>query len=373
MTNRERALAVLHYKKYDRLPLAHFGFWGETLTKWAEEGHITTEEAQGWGDGNEVEKSITQKLGFDFNYYTCSGSNTDISPAFEGKIVEEMPDGSRKVLNSHGVVVLQRPGAGSIPSEIEHLLKGRAEWEEHFLPRLQYSPDRVGISEETVAYLENPERAELHGLHCGSLFGTMRNWLGVEGSAYLHADDPDVFAEMIDHVGNLSYQCAEEALNRTSSFDFAHFWEDICFKNGPLINPRLFDKLVGPHYKRITKLVNSKGIDIVSLDCDGCIDTLVPTWVNNGVNTMFPIEVGTWNADIRPWREQFGKELRGVGGMNKVVFAHDRAAIDREIERLKPLVELGGFIPCPDHRIAPDAKWDNVRYYTDKMRKTFGG
>ena len=42
-----------------------------------------------------------------------------------------------------------------------------------------------------------------------------------------------------------------------------------------------------------------------------------------------------------------------------------------EVERLKPLVELGGYIPCPDHRIAPDAKWDLVRYYCDRMRAEF--
>jgi len=54
-----------------------------------------------------------------------------------------------------------------------------------------------------------------------------------------------------------------------------------------------------------------------------------------------------------------------------VVFAHDYAAIDAEVERLKPLVELGGYIPCPDHRIAPDAKWENVQYYCEKMRRTF--
>jgi len=60
-----------------------------------------------------------------------------------------------------------------------------------------------------------------------------------------------------------------------------------------------------------------------------------------------------------------------VGGMDKVVFSRDYAAIDAEIERLKPLVELGGFIPCPDHRIAPDAKWENVQYYCDKMHRTF--
>ena len=57
--------------------------------------------------------------------------------------------------------------------------------------------------------------------------------------------------------------------------------------------------------------------------------------------------------------------------MNKTVFSKDRAAIDAEIERLKPLVELGGYIPCPDHRIPPDAEWDNGRYYCDQLRAAF--
>ncbi len=61
-----------------------------------------------------------------------------------------------------------------------------------------------------------------------------------------------------------------------------------------------------------------------------------------------------------------------MGGMDKKVFACDYQAIDEEIQRLRPLVELGGYIPCPDHRIAPDAKWENVQYYCDQMRKIFG-
>lgn len=372
MTNRERTLAALRYQDYDRLPVLHFGFWNETLMRWADEGHITHEEARGWGDGNQIDVSISGKLGFDCNYYSCVGSNTDLIPGFESKVVATLPDGSRQVLNSHGVVILQRDGAVSIPKEIDHLLKGRREWEEHFLPRLQYSPERVNIGSKTVSYLEDPGRAELRGLHCGSLYGMIRNWLGVEGSAYMQADDPDLFQEIIDHVGDLSYRCVEEALRRTTAYDFGHFWEDICFKSGPLISPRVFEEKVGPHYRRITSLLASHGIDIVSLDCDGCIDALVPIWVKNGVNTMFPIEVGTWGGSIKPWREQLGREVRGVGGTNKVVFSRDRAAVDAEIERLKPLVDLGGYIPCPDHRLAPDAIWDNVRYYCDRMREVFG-
>jgi uroporphyrinogen decarboxylase len=51
------------------------------------------------------------------------------------------------------------------------------------------------------------------------------------------------------------------------------------------------------------------------------------------------------------------------------VLALDHAAVDQEIERLKRLVDLGGYIPCPDHRIADDAEWDNVLYYCERMHE----
>jgi len=384
MTNRERVMAVLNYRDYDRMPIMHFGFWGETLRKWADEGHLTPEEAQkGLVDGSAGDMVVSGKLGFDGDYYSTFGPNTGLSPAFEREVVEELADGSMKVLNASGMIVIEKPDAGSIPAEVDHLLKGRKEWEELYLPKLQFDEARfskalVNVGDRTVAfddggldYLKSDDRQELMGLHCGSLFGQIRNWLGLQGVSYMYADDLELYDEIIDTVGELCYRVTKSVLESGARFDYAHFWEDICFKNGPLVIPRVFDEKVGPHYKRITELTQSYGLNICSLDCDGKIDALVPTWIANGVNTMFPIEVGTWNADIAPWRELYGKELRGVGGMRKQVFAEDFASVDAEIARLAPLVELGGFIPCPDHRIPPNAQWDNVRYYCDRMRAVF--
>lgn len=371
MTNREAALAVLNYQPYDRLPIVHFGYWYETLQKWCDEGHLTPEQIAGWADGNAVDVALNDAIGFDFNWQSMFFTHHGLLPAFESRVVEEHPDGSRSVLNGDGMIVLQKPGAGSIPAEIDHLLKDRAAWEEHYLPRLQWSESRVDTA--AAQRLGDPAaRQNPIGLHCGSLFGQIRNWLGVVGISYLYADDEPLFTEIIDTVGDLCFRCTETALATGARFDFAHFWEDICFKNGPLIMPRVFREKVGPHYRRITQLVNSAGLNIVSLDCDGRIDKLIPIWLENGVNTMFPIEVGTWGANIAAWRAEYGPELRGIGGMDKRVFARDRAAVDQEIERLKPMVELGGYLPCPDHRIAPDAEFDNVRYYCDRMRAVFG-
>lgn len=217
MTNRERVLAVLNYGSYDRLPVVHFGFWCETLEKWAKEGHITDEVAGEWGDGNPTDAQLSKTLGFDLNYYSAYHPFTFLRPEFGKETVEELPDGSKKVRNEFGMLELVRTGATSIPAEIDHLLKTRADWEEHYKHRLQFE----------------------------------------------------------------------------------------------------------------------------------------------------------WNASIAPWRARYGRELRGVGGMNKAVFTRDFAAVDAEIERLKPLVDLGGYLPCPDHRIAPDSHWDNVRYYCDRMHEEF--
>lgn len=367
MTVRDNVHALLHYENYDALPVVHFGYWKETLHKWAKEGHIPEADYRPWNW-----EPIAQQQGFDFEWGGDFPTGADLNPNFGWNVLEKDADGTLKMRNSDGVVVLQKPGAGSIPSEIEHLLVDRASWEEHYLPRLQYSAER--IDREKLGALPAPaERAVPLCLDCGSLFGRIRDWLGLEGSSYLYADDEDLYDEIINTHGALVLRCAETVLQSGIQFDYAHLWEDICFKSGPLVIPSVFEEKVGPWYKKLTGLLNEHGIDIISLDCDGLIDALLPIWLENGVNTMFPIEVGTWHASIGPWREKYGRDLRGVGGMDKKVFAMDRAAIDAEIERLKPLIDPGGYIPCPDHRIPPDAKWDNVCYYAERLRKEFNG
>jgi len=380
MTNRERALAVLRYEDYDRMPIVHFGYWRETLQKWAAEGHVSEALVKAHGDGNPADYELNAMLGWDFNWQCMFSPNDGLKPGFERKVIKTFEDGTQHVMDQNGVVLCQKPGAGSIPSEISHTLTDRQSWDEQYTFRYAWDEERVTgrrvlVNDKMVPFtaggldfLKTGDRDYMYGLHAGSLFGNIRNIVGVEGSSYIYCDDEVLYDEIINTNAELCYQNVKYALESGAKFDFLHFWEDICFKNGPLVIPSVFDEKVGPHYKRITELANAHGIDIVSLDCDGMIDSLIPTWLSNGVNTMFPIEVGTWEASIAPWRAQYGQDLRGVGGMNKNVFARDRAAVDAEVARLRELIDLGGYIPCPDHRLPPGAEWDLVKYYCEKMR-----
>ncbi len=392
MTNRQRVNAILQYKDYDRMTVVRFGFWRETLYKWVEEGHLNKEQADGWECGNIYDVEISNKLGFDFNWdYTFYPIGSVglrwrvLWPPFEDKIVRELSDGRQHVLNEEGVIVLRSPGGQGIPAEVGYTLTDRKSWEDLYKPRLQFS--QVSLDKALVRTnsgkmipfnsggresLCREDRDFPYVLYAGSIMGELRNWLGLEQFTYLAIDDPVLFKEMVNTVAELGYQSVKAVLDSGAQFDLIYFWEDLCCNNGPLVSPLLFEELAGPHYRRITDLARQYGIDLAFVDCDGKIDSLISTWINNGINVMFPIEVGNWNASIREMREQYGRTLRGVGGMRKIVFSEDKTAVDAEIERLKPLVELGGYIPCPDHHIAPDAEWDNVRYYCDKMHEVFG-
>ena len=372
VNNRERMQAIMHYRDYDRMPVVSFGYWNETLTKWRAEGHVTPEEEQGYADNNACDRAIMARLGFDFNWCGGVGGSSYLFPMFPTEVLRTEPDGSEIVRNGEGLIIKIKPGVVSIPAHVGTSLTGRRAWEEMYLPRLTDCEARVDAEAIRRRYAEIEVLGLPICLSCGSLYGNVRNMLGVEELAYLAADDEELYEEIIHTVGELCLKVVGRVLALGLTFDFGHFWEDICFKSGPLVRPSVFRELAGPWYRKITSLLKAHGVDIVSVDCDGKIDELVPVWLENGVNTMFPIEVGTWHASFDNWRRIYGKDLRGVGGMDKRVFAQDYAAVDREIERLKPIVEMGGYIPCPDHRIPPDARWENVQYYCERFRKTFG-
>ncbi len=369
MTNRERALNLLRYKPVDRLPAVHFGYWNELLHEWADQGKISKDLADSWGDGNDADSEIDKIIGWDFNWYRTVGANNGLKPSFESTVLQTFPDGTQRVINGNGLIEKVKPGITSIPSEDDYLLKDREAFEELYLPKMQFSLDRIDL--DFFKHFNETRRTDIPiGLHLGSVLGSIRDMVSVVGMSYLMYDeDEDLFADVVDAYAEMQYKCAEAILKTGAKFDFAHYWEDICFKNGPLLSPEKFEELCAKHYKKRNDLCHKYGIDIISLDCDGVTEKLLPVWFENGVNTMFPIEIGVWGDQFEPARNKFGKGMLGVGGMDKTALRKDKAAVDVEIERMKKLSSMGGFIPCPDHRLMPGTKFELVQYYVDEIKK----
>jgi len=371
MTTRERCMNLLHYKAADRVPAVHFGYWSELLTEWADQGHISRELSENASaDGSMAQRELDGILGWDCCWHNLVTPVQNLYPKFEKKVLEVLPDGSRRILTGNGIIERVKPGIVSIPSEDDYLLKDRDSFEELFRHRMQFSPDRVNVEEVTRIFQEKHAQGVPVGLNLGSVMGTIRDITTVTGMSYLiYDEDEDLFADIVDTFAEMQYQCAKAMLETGMKFDFAHYWEDICFKNGPLLSPDIFDELCAKHYKKRNDLCHSYGIDIISLDCDGVTEKLISTWIENGVNVLFPIEVGVWGDQFEPARKRYGEKILGVGGMDKTAFRKDKAAVDAELRRMERLVSMGGFIPCPDHRMMPGSKFELVQYYAEEIKK----
>lgn len=154
-------------------------------------------------------------------------------------------------------------------------------------------------------------------------------------------------------------------------FDYASGWEDICFKNGPLVSVEFFKEKVMPRYKRINAKLKKHGIDLWWIDCDGDVRPIMPYFLEGGVNCLFPYEV---MCCCHPGEllKEYGKDLRIMGGFDKTKMIAGPKAITEYMESLIPLVERGGYIPFCDHRCPPDVSWENYVFYLDLKEKTFG-
>jgi uroporphyrinogen-III decarboxylase len=197
--------------------------------------------------------------------------------------------------------------------------------------------------------------------------GWARNWMGLENVCYLMYDDRDTFSDMVATIADLTCWMIDQILPRLQ-VDLAHVWEDMCGINGPMISPALFRECVAPGYLKIRSKLDSYGVHLLEMDTDGDISSFAGDLLNSGVNMLFPVEVGTFKGDAAALRKRYGRELRLVGNFDKMALEKGRGAISSEIERLRTLMEQGGYIIMPDHHITPGVSLQTYRWYLDQVR-----
>jgi uroporphyrinogen decarboxylase len=369
MNDRQRFIATMHYQPRDRCPLYDFNFWDETVPEWKNQGlpekYSNASVREYFG--------LDSSLGGGEPDDWLTGVRPTLFPTFDSKVLEDFGDEYTELQND-GVIVKKQRSSVSIPMHVGHTLVDRQSWREHYLPRLDpTNPGRIPADwDRRVAVWCDPNRSHPVFPYVGSYFGRIRDWMGLENVAMVIYDDPAWFEEMVTTLADLSIAMAEKMLATGAKFEAFQMWEDMCYNAGPLISPAHFKKYIVPHYKRLSDLARKHGVDVIWLDCDGRIDDLIPLWLDAGINCMFPVEIGTWGADPLKLRQKLGRDLLMMGGFDKHILQKSKRDIEREVCRLAPLVEEGGFIPFADHRVPPDVPLENYVHYAKVVRQVWG-
>ena len=354
MNDRERFLATMNYQDRDRCPWGEMGFWPETLERWHEEGWPRDVYLNRFFGFDRLREQVPVGMGF--------------VPGFAAEVLEETEQ-YRIVRRGDGVVAREFRGELSfhMPQWLRFPLETREDWENEIKPRLNPdSPTRYPEYWEDQVRVWRQRDYPLT-MRMGSVFGWLRNWMGLERISVTLYDDPEWVQEMMDYMVEFCCACGKRALEEVD-LDYVLLWEDMAYKTGPMISPEMFRRFMMEPYKKLTGFIRDRGVDLIILDSDGDSEPLIPLWMEGGVNGFYPIERAA-GMDAMDLREKFGRELRLLGGIDKRAMSAGPEAIDAELARVAPLLKEGGYIPWCDHHVPPDVSLENYLYYVRRMKE----
>jgi len=358
MTDRERFNNQMHYGKIDRCFNMEFGYWNENFTLWP----IFIK--------NKITNNEEADVFFNFDSIKNITGNIWLSPLFENKVVREAAN-SLIMMNADGLLAeVPRDRHDTIPHYLKASIVTPDDWKKCKEERMRRDDPARKVNVAAILKQHPADRNYPLGVYCGSMIGKIRDMLTFEGLAYAIYDYPGMVEDMVETCCLLVEDFLDQVLGKID-FDFASGWEDICFKNGPIVSVDFFKNVVMPRYKRISRKLRSHGIDLWYTDCDGDVRPILPYLMEGGINCLFPFEV---NGCAHPAEllKEYGKDLRIMGGVDKIQLGKGPEAIKAYLETLVPLVERGGYIPFCDHRCPPNVKPEDYLYYLDLKEKMFG-
>lgn len=344
----------MQFERPDELCQFEWGYWGETIDRWHKEG---------------LPSNMTPWDHCGITHYFRPPINCGIFPPFEHKILEEDEE-TRIVQTGSGIICRESKVGMRLPQFLKHPVSNRDDFEalkERLNPK---TPGRYPDNWEqwVKATKDFPYILCLGGAENG-FFGWLRELMGLENLLTAYIEQPDLIHEICNYHVSFLMELYEKALNDVD-FDFVFMWEDMAYKNGPLISPTFVETFMIPYYSKMVDFYKQMGAKWVLVDSDGDVSKLIPLFIRAGVDGMLPFEVAA-GMDILKVREAFPK-FRILGGIDKREVAKGREAIDRELElKLPKMFRYGGYIPTMDHHVPPEVSYQDFQYYLEKTRALY--
>ena len=367
MTHRERFYKLFTFQPVDRVPMYFFGSWPETRARWKAEGFAGEYVPHG-DQGPQLDGMDPD---WEVGLWNEHGI-VHIGPIGDQAwaVLEERGDGTRIVRNSLGKVEQVRTDGASIPHTLTFPLEPTRESWKHFRTFFDARYDeRYQPGWEAIADARNAQDIVTCFLG-GSLYGWVRDYMGVENLSYLQYDDPVLLEEMVETIAE-HMMCLTGPMLRRMKFDFVYFFEDCCGSSGPLFSPAKYREVYDRHYRKMIRFYKDHGVRLALIDSDGYTEPLIPCWLDSGFDILFPLEGGKWGANPGAVRRKFGAHVRMMGGVNKHLIHTDEDALRAHLYDLKPEVERGGYLPIPDHRIPPETSYAQMRRYIQIFHEVF--
>lgn len=359
MNTRERFIKTLSFDHPDRPYFHHaFGLMPGVIERWRQEGLPV----------DVGEDDIRTYFGFDPKGRGVA-VNVLFDPLFDSEIIEETDEYIIRRESSGQVTQLYHE-VSSLPHAIGYPIESPEDWPA-VKERLQVSSSR--FASDWVEQARRTQEDDGLPLSFGGegFYWMPRDLLGDERLCLWYYEQPEIVRDILATYTDLLCALAEEIVARVR-VDTAHFGEDMAYRGGSMIGPKLFREFMLPCYQRVFDVFRAHGTRLFSVDTDGLVDGLIPLFLEAGVNVLSPMEVRAGN-DLVALRGEYGSRMAFMGGLDKLILQEGKQAIDRELEsKIPAMLELGGYIPSLDHRVVVETSLLQFGYYVKRVRELMG-
>ena len=337
-----------------------FGFY--CLDKWKREGHIT--------DSTNLSELFMYEESGSVGIGGLGGCEAAFVPQFEVKVLEDRGD-YELVCDHAGRHVLYFKGRrnGFMPEYVDHPVKDMKSWEELCKWRMDpNSPKRYENLEANMrGIMEKAEKGYVVQQYSVGGYMYLRSLMGPEGVLYKFYDEPELIHDCMQAWLALADRVTAEH-QKYVAIDELLLDEDICFKTGPLISPDMISEFLFPYYAQLISNIKARQVrqPFVHVATDGFVYPIIDLYKKIGMDYMSPFEVAA-GCDVVEVGKKY-PELKIRGGIDKRILAAGKEKIDREIDRIMPVMKKrGGYIPTCDHGVPKEVDFFDYMHFRKRM------
>ena len=262
-----------------------------------------------------------------------------------------------------GRIMKLSKNAATIALPMSHPVKNMDDWLK-IKPFYEFSEARFGKDWEATAR-RHLEAGRVVSVGIPGGFDQPRQLMGEEELCVAYYQQPELVHDILNTIGDTAFK-ALDRVSATVQVDMLSVHEDMAGISGSLAGPKQVTEFIKPYYRRIWDMLADRGARLFDQDSDGDMNTVIPAFLDAGVNCMHPMEPAA-NMDIVKIRERYGTKLAFYGGIDKHVLRRSREEIAAELEyKIPPMIATGGCVIALDHRIPNGTPLESYRFYIKK-------
>lgn len=147
------------------------------------------------------------------------------------------------------------------------------------------------------------------------------------------------------------------------------YTDDLAYKSGPMLNPRLIEELFGEPYRRIIATAHAQGMKIIVHSC-GNTTALLEWFADCGFDGVHPLEP-TAGMDLATAKGMVGGRMCLIGNLDitHILVDASRAEVFEAVRQaIHDAGPGGGYMVAPDHS-HPGISVERLRWMVEAVRE----